>query len=74
LSYISDHVIILNFIINKKHSWGDTPHHLRFWWGAVDLNPKLKKILNGGNLTLQLLPWDHYNKTLNEGNPQIKEH
>jgi hypothetical protein len=32
--------------------------HLRFLWEVVDLNTKLRKIVNGGNLTLRLLTWD----------------
>jgi hypothetical protein len=54
LSYIPDHVIVHNFITNKKYS-GGIPHHLRFGWEAVDLSTKLRKILNGGYLTLQSL-------------------
>jgi hypothetical protein len=32
---------------------------LKFLWGAVNLLTKLKKILNGGNLTLRLLTSGH---------------
>jgi hypothetical protein len=37
---------------NKQSRWN---WHLRFPWGVVGLNIKLRKILNGGNLTLELL-------------------
>jgi hypothetical protein len=34
---------------------GDTmKFNLRFLWGLVDLNTKLIKIINGGNLTLEI--------------------
>lgn len=32
---------------------------LRFLWGPVDLNDKLRKILTGGNLILNFLAWDY---------------
>lgn len=33
------------------------------------LNTKLRKILNGEDLTLRFLTWDYTNWMLNEGNP-----
>jgi hypothetical protein len=41
------HCVMLNYF-----STGTLPFTI---WGAVDLNTKLKEILNGGNLTLRLL-------------------
>jgi hypothetical protein len=32
---------------------------IRFIWGAVDFNDKVRKILDGGNLTLKLWTWNH---------------
>jgi hypothetical protein len=34
-------------------------YNLRFLWGAMDFNTKLRKILNGGTLAMRLLAWDH---------------
>lgn len=35
--------------------------HLRFLLGEIDLNTKLRKIVNAGLLTLRLMIWDHQN-------------
>jgi hypothetical protein len=43
--------------------------YLMFLQGPVDLNTQLRKILNGGNLTVSLLTWDHWNWMLKEGKP-----
>jgi hypothetical protein len=39
---------------------------LRFLWGAMDLNTKLRKPWNAGNLTLELSIWYHWNWISNE--------
>jgi hypothetical protein len=33
--------------------------HFTFYWGAMNLYPKLRKILNGENVILRLLSWVH---------------
>jgi hypothetical protein len=43
--------------------------HIRFHLEVADLNTKLRKILNGGNLILALLTLDYWNWLLNEGEP-----
>jgi hypothetical protein len=43
-----------------------------FLWRPVNLNTEVRKILNGGNLTLMLLTWDHWDRMLNEGNLNSK--
>jgi hypothetical protein len=40
--------------------------------GAVDLNTKLRKILNAGNLTSRLLSWDLTNSTLMGKNVKLR--
>jgi hypothetical protein len=47
------HIICsLDFCWQKPFfAYSETPH-LRFLWGAADLNKKLTKILNGGHLTM----------------------
>jgi hypothetical protein len=32
---------------------------LRFLWGTVELNAKMREILNAENLTYRLVTWDH---------------
>lgn len=42
--------------------------------GSADLNTEMRKILNGENITLRLLIWEHWNGMLNDGNPKTEEH
>jgi hypothetical protein len=46
---------------------------LRFSWGEADVNNKIRKILNEGNLTLRLLTSDHRNSMLNKGKHKTEE-
>jgi hypothetical protein len=41
--------------------WKQHIQCLKHLWGGMDLNTKLRKILNAGNLTLR--SWDHWNWT-----------
>lgn len=40
----------------------------------IDFNTKLRKRLNGSNLKLILLTWEHLILTSNEGEPYLEEH
>jgi hypothetical protein len=55
------HFISIHGCPSKLHIENNAHVHkiLRFLWEAMDLNNKLRKILNGGNLSLRLLIWDH---------------
>jgi hypothetical protein len=67
------HLILFGLVcifVGLQDQWNPD---LGFIWGAVDLNNKLSKTLNGRNLTLRLLTWSHWNWMLNEGKPKIEE-
>jgi hypothetical protein len=42
-------------------------HKPPYWGGAIDLNTKLRKTLNGGNLTQRVLTGEHWYYMLNKG-------
>jgi hypothetical protein len=46
--------------------WLQWKPHLRFSWRTMDLNSKVRKNWNWGNLTLTLLTCNHWSRTLNE--------
>lgn len=43
-----------------------------FLWEAGNLNINVRKILNGGYLTLRLLTWNHWNGTQNDGKRKLR--